>query len=146
MNEAKHARKDTRGECAGGLDDAAITHDLLYAECGKHASDYDEYEGVGHPASGADTPAEAERIVNCCWDARVDVGPDEALWLERERVWEQPVIVQDRPGAPHPGVSVFFVRRIDRGSYVPCVSENDRVFGNEVAVVDVVFHQTMWNR
>jgi hypothetical protein len=101
---------------------------------------------VGHPAAGAYAPAEAERIVDCGRDAWVDVGPDEALWLERERVWEQPVVVQDRPGAPQLSVSTVVVRRKDRGLYVPCVSKNDRVFGDEVPVVDVVFHQTMRDR
>lgn len=84
----EHARKDARGERARGLDNAAVTHSLLDAEGGEHARDYDKDEGVGHPAPGADTPPEAEGIVDCGRDAGVDVRPDEALWLEREGVGE----------------------------------------------------------
>ena len=54
--------------------------------------DYDE-DGVGHPASGTDPPPKAEHIVDCGWDTWDDVGIGEALRLERERVWEQSVVV-----------------------------------------------------
>ena len=81
-NGAEHARKDARGVRAGRLDDAAVAHGLLDAESGEHARDYDEYERVGHPASGADATAKAERIVDCGGHAWVDVGVCEALRLE----------------------------------------------------------------
>ena len=84
----EHARKNARGECARGLDDAAVAHRLLDTEGGEHARDYDEDEGVGHPAPWADTPPESEGIVDCGRDPGVDVRSDEAFWLEREGVGE----------------------------------------------------------
>ena len=135
-----NSRKDARGERAGGLDDATVTHGFLDTERGEHTRDDYEYEGMRHPAAGAYTPPETERIVDCSWDARVDIGPDEALWLERERVWEQPVVVQNCPAHLDISAVLFLSTRIE---YVPCISENDGVFGDEVPVVDVVFHQAM---
>ena len=139
----RDARKDARGVRASGLDDAAVAHGLLDAESGEHARDHDEYERVCHPASGAHTSAKAERIVDRGGHAWVDVRVREALRLERERVREEPVVVQDRPETKLSS----FLRVIRFGAIsLPCVSENDRVFGEEVAVVDVVFHQAMWDR
>ena len=107
-----NSRKDARGECAGGLDDATVTHGFLDTERGEHARDDYEYEGMRHPAAGAYTPPETKRIVDCSWDARVDIGPDEALRFERERVWEQPVVVQNCPA--HLDVSAVRVVDTDR--------------------------------
>jgi hypothetical protein len=95
--KVRRLRKDARGKRTRGLNDATVANGLLNSEGREDARDYDEDEGVGHPASGADTPPEAKRIVDCSWDARIDVGIGEALGLERERVWEQPVVVQDTP-------------------------------------------------
>lgn len=88
-----YARKDTGSECASGLDDAAVAHCLLYSECGEHARDDDPDEGVRHPAAGADAPPKAERVVDSRRDAWVHVGCGEALRLEREGIWEEPVVV-----------------------------------------------------
>jgi hypothetical protein len=93
-----YAREDARSECACGFDDAAITHGLFDTEGGEHARYDDPDEGVGHPTAGADTPPKAESIIHGRVDARVYVGSDKALWLECERVGEEPVVVQDSPG------------------------------------------------
>ena len=94
MSGKYDARKDTRGKRSRGLDNATVVaHSLLDSEGGEYARDYDEDERVGHPASGTDPPPKAECIVDCGWDARVDIGIGEAFRLERERVWEQSVVV-----------------------------------------------------
>lgn len=93
-----YEREDARGECAGGFDDTAIAHGLFDAESREHARHYDPYEGVGHPAAGADTPPEAESVIYGRVNARVYVGSDKALRLECEGVGEESVVVQDSPG------------------------------------------------
>jgi len=89
----KYAREDAGGECAGGFDDTAVAHGLLYFEGGEHARDDDPDKGVRHPAPGADAPPKAECVVDGRGDARVDVGIGEALRFEGERIGEKPVIV-----------------------------------------------------
>ncbi len=94
-----HARKDARCIGASGLDDAAVADGFLDAEGGKHAGYYDEDERVRHPASGAHTAPETERVVDGRRQARVDTRRGEALRLECERVGEKSVVVQNGPVA-----------------------------------------------
>jgi hypothetical protein len=60
----KDSRKNTRGVRPSRFDNAAIAHGLFDSEGGEHVCDYNEDEGLGHPASGADTPSEAECVIN----------------------------------------------------------------------------------
>jgi hypothetical protein len=91
--KTSYARKDAGSECASGLDDATVSHCLLYSERGEHARDDDPDKGVRHPAAGADAPSKAERVVDRRRDAWVHIGRGEALRLEREGIWEEPVVV-----------------------------------------------------
>lgn len=92
-----YARKDARRVGPCGFDDDAVAHDLFDAEGREHAGHYDKDERVGHPAAGADAPPKAESVIHGRRNARVHVGSDKALRLEREGIGEEPVVVQDTP-------------------------------------------------
>ena len=135
-----YVRENARGECTCGFDDAAIAHDLLDTEGGEHARHYDPDEGVGHPAAGADASPKAEGVINGRVNARVYIGSDKALRLECEGIGEEPVVVQDCPERK----SARQLRELDdadgQREHAPCVSENDGVLREEVAIVEVILH------